>query len=214
LYYVDVSLIGAGVGDRYNIGEDTKLTISGARARGYLLSNTNPELSFSMNEELWLHVDNYFQSTVAAEDSPVEDTVVFGDGFRLYYERSPLVASAQALLNSRDERDNNQSVLARHLFPYYVNCDISYAGGSLESVVLPEVEELITGRDPSEPLDVSDVIGVITSLNADHVDMPIELAVVRHQKDRSLDLLLGKDRVETPRLSGFLPGNITLTRRA
>lgn len=213
LYYVDVEAVGYGVGDRFNIAEDTRLTITGSRARGYRLSATNPELSFSTAEEVWLHVDNYFQLPTA-DDSPANDQAVFGSGFRLHYERSPLVSSAQALLNSREERDNNQSVLARHLFPYYVNCSVSYAGGALESVVLPAIEDLITGRDPNEPLDVSDIVGVVTGMNADHVDLPIELAVLRHNKDRSVDVLVGKDRVETPRLAGFLPGNITLVRRA
>lgn len=214
LYYADVELIGYGVGDSFNLGEDEKLTVSGTRTRGYRLSSTNPETSFSTAEEVWLHVDNYFQPTTAAEDTPTADQTVFGTGFRLYYERSPLVASAQALLNSREERDNNQSVLARHLFPYYVNCAVQYAGGALESVVLPAIENLITGRDPNEPLDVSDILGIVTSLGSDHVDTPIGLAVLRHQKDRSLDVLIGMDRVETPRLAGFLPGNITVTRRA
>jgi hypothetical protein len=214
LYYVDVELIGHGVGDSYNLGEDEKMTVSGTRTRGYRLSSTNPETAFSTAEEVWAHIDNYFQPTSVAEDSPPSDQTVFGSGFRLYYERSPLVSSAQALLNSREERDNNQSVLARHLFPYYVNCAVAYAGGALESVVLPEIENLITGRDPNEPLDVSDIIGVVTGLGADHVDTPIGLAVLRHQKDRSLDVLVGMDRVETPRLAGFLPGNITVTRRA
>lgn len=209
--YGDIELLSWGVGNDFNIESDQKMKITGSWCRGYRLSADNQELTYSMSEVPWIQLNNYYQPPEVSDD-PQNDQVILGSGVRIFYDRSPLVAESQALLGSREERDNNQSVLARHLFPHYVSFDASYTGGSLESVVKPEVEALITGRDPKEPLDVSDIIGIITQFGANHVDTPITLAVLRHAEDRSQDLLLGKDRVETSRLTGFLVGTINLTR--
>lgn len=209
--YGDIELLSWGVGNDFNIDADVKMKIIGSWCRGYRLSAENRELTYSMAEVPWIQLNNYYQPSEVTDD-PANDQVILGSGVRIFYDRSPLVAEAQALLGSREERDNNQSVLARHLLPHYVSFDASYTGGSLESVVKPEVEALITGRDPREPLDVSDIMGIITQFGANHVDTPITLAVLRHAEDRSQDLLLGEDRVETSRLTGFLVGTINLTR--
>lgn len=212
-YFADIEIVSYGVGDQYNVETDTRLAIENYHCRGYRLSSSNPVSSYSTAEEPWMHLDCYFQP-VTADDEGVNDQAVLGGGLRVYYDRSPLVAGVQALANSRSERDNNQSVLARHLYPYYVSFDVSYSGGGLPTALKPKLIDLITGRDPNEPLDVSDIIGILTQFGADRVDMPIELVVVSHDAERKRSIDIGKDRIETPRLSGFLPGTINLNRRA
>lgn len=212
LYYAEGEFLSWGVGNQFNIDSDVHGVLSGHWSRGYSLSCENQELSYSMAEIPWISLGNYFQAPTVSDDMP-NDQVVLGGGIRIYYDRSPLVYSAQALMTSRAEKDNIQSALARHLFPHYVSCTLAYAGGSLPATIKPEITDLITGRDPTEPLDISDIIGVLTQFGATKVDMPVELAVIRHNKDRSQDVLIGKDRVETTRLTGFLPGNIVLNRR-
>lgn len=213
VYYTDVELLSFGVGNEFNIGSNHRFTVGGDYScRGYRLSAEEQELTFSMAEIPWIHMDPFFQKTTE-DDSPRSDQALLGSGARLYYDRSSVVATAQAVLNSKDERDNNESVLARHLFPHYVSFTASYSGGSYESIMQPEIEELITGRNPKEPLDVSDIIGVLTQFGANHVDMPIELVVLKYNEDRTQAIMIGTDRIETSRLTGFLPGNIILTRR-
>ena len=211
LLYKDIELAGFGVGDSFNLTSDRRMTITGHECRGYRLSTVHETTSYSTAEEPWLDVDCFFQPDTV-DDAPANDQTVLGSGLMVTYERSPAVASAQALLNARRSRDNNQSVLARHLYPHYVSFEVSYSGGDSTVAVQSDLEDLITGRDPNEPLDASDVIGEITSHGANHVVTPIELVVLRHKADRSLDVLVGKDRVETDRLSGFLVGNVDLTR--
>lgn len=212
-YFADIEIVSYGVGDQYNVETDTRLAPAKYHCRGYRLSSHNPVLSYSTAEEPWMHLDCYFQP-VTADDEGVNDQAVLGGGLRVYYDRSPLVAGVQALANSRSERDNNQSVLARHLYPYYVSFDVSYSGGALPTALKPSLLDLITGRDPREPLDVSDIIGTVIQFGSNHVDMPIELVVVSHDAERKRSINIGKDRIETPRLSGFLPGTINLNRRA
>jgi hypothetical protein len=211
-YYAEGEFLSWGVGNQFNIDADSHGTLSGHWSRGYYLTCENQELSYSMAEVPWIHIGNFFQAPTVSDDM-FNDQVVLGGGSRVYYDRSPLVSSAQALETSREEKDTIQSALARHLFPHYVNFTVNYAGGTLPATVKPEIIDLMTGRDPREPLDVSDIIGVLTQFGANKVDMPIALAVLKHNEDRSQDLLIGDDRIETTRLTGFLPGNIILNRR-
>lgn len=209
LYYADVELISMGAGDDWNIGPDLSFLLSGWRALGYHLRPDNPVLSFSTKETPIFSATPFIQDP-AVSDSYQQQTPVYGSGVRLAYERDSLVASVQTLAESEDERENNESVLARCMRPCEVFFIVEYQGGLPESEMRVEIEKLVTEK--ADALDVSDIIYRLQQLGATSVQLPVEIGAAYVEQDRTFRLVLAKDRVEVTRLAAFLVGRITLRR--
>jgi hypothetical protein len=107
----------------------------------------------------------------------------------------------------------NESPLGRHLIPHFVRFDLVYAGGSKESEIEPLIEEYITGLDPSDALESSDVQQIVSSKGANSILNPLDLIAVVYGFDRSVLLNRSSDKLTTGRLSAFIPDIINITRK-
>jgi hypothetical protein len=126
------------------------------------------------------------------------------------YRRSPVVSEIQSLANSEDERENNESVLARTMRPCEIFATVSYSGGPTEDAAREQIEALIEAQNTS--LDMSEIVTLLLQLGADSVETPIHLAAAYMNQDRSFSLEIAPDRVDVSRLMAFAIGRLTVKR--
>jgi hypothetical protein len=209
LYYADVELMALGAGDEWNLPPDQSFELSAWRCLGYVLHPDNDVLSFSTRETPILSSSPYIQDP-AVSDGYDSQTGVYGSGLRLEYDRDPAVSALQQLADSADERENNESVLARCVRPCEVFLTVEYSGGLAEDEMRTEIEKLIEVQE--ESLDVSEIIYRLQQLGATAVQLPVEIGAAYARQDRSYNLVMAKDHVTVTRLAAFLIGRLTLRR--
>jgi hypothetical protein len=90
---------------------------------------------------------------------------------------------------------------------------ISYTGGSLPSVVTPDIENHINGLYPEDYLQTDDIVKILKDRGASYIQSPVDVMAVVHRRDRSVYLDWSRDRINVGRLAAFIPTNISLTRR-
>lgn len=212
LYYFDVQLVSEGTGDQYNLVGDLPMTVEGYRSDGYYLETEDPNLSFSPIERPILRLSPSVLQ-VGVSDDPANATLLVGQNLQVNYSKSSLVDNVNSFALSDTERVINQSPLVRHLIPHFVRFNLTYAGGSKEEVILPDIEKFIKALFPRDYLDSSDLQKIVLNRGAMSVDNPIDLIAVVHQADRTVLLERSQDKLNTGRLAAFIPDVISLKRR-
>jgi hypothetical protein len=91
---------------------------------------------------------------------------------------------------------------------------VEYVGGSSESEILPELETLVRNTLPSDPLEASELQGVVLGRGATSVKNPLDIVAIVHHPDRKVRMSWSQDSVTTGRLAAFIPDRVKLTRRA
>jgi hypothetical protein len=211
LYYFDVELVSLGMGDLFNLVKGQVLVVRDYRSDGYYLSTDNPTTSFSPVESINLHVSRSIVE-VGADDSPVNATQISGQQLSVSYEYSASVQSNQNLQTAESSRVICQSPLARNLVPHFVRFDLTYRGGSKETVIQPLINSYINGVDPGDAVESSDLQQIVLSKGANSISNPIDLVAVVHDLDRTVYLHRSQDKLTTGRLAAFVPDVIKLTR--
>lgn len=213
LYYVDLEVVSRGTGDIYNLARDSALSNSGAYIEGYELRTRTPETSFSTEEDVEMVVSRTVHS-VGSNDDEEEATPLTGMGLAIEAQGADLVAQAQALLLTDQERDICANPLARALYPHFVHLDLRYAGGPLASELTTTLETAIRSWPPDEPLESSWFSEKTRGMGATSVDNPITLYVVVYTPDRGVVLEKSQNSVNYQGLAAFYPGELRLTRSA
>jgi len=211
LYFFDVELISEGAGDFWNIDSGQQLMVAGYRSDGWYLTTEDENLTFSEVEEPSLVISRSILEP-GVEDDPQNATQITGQNIQIEYDRSSTVGLVQSFASSEVERVVCSNPLSRHLLPHFVRFDMTYTGGSRESVVVPEVEKYIRELFPVDSLDSSDVQKRATDRGATYVQNPIDLIAIVHNVDRSVWAQRSQDRLSTGRLSAFIPDRLNITR--
>lgn len=212
LYYFDVELVSEGTGNAWNIPAGEALRATGYDADGYYLTTDDANLSFSPAERPRMVLSRSILE-VGVSDDPDNATQLSGQNIQINYERTSLVSSVHNFLTAETERVVNASPLARHLTPFFVRADITYTGGSKESVVQPDVEKYIKEVFPNDTLEVSDLEKILSDRGATSIDNPINLLAVVHNFDRSITVERSQSGLNTGRLAAFIPDRVVLTRK-
>jgi len=213
LYYWDVELFSEGPGDAWNLPVGVPMEFEGVKGDGYALRTEDPNTSFSSLESVRMTVSR-FVLPEGVDDSPLNAVQIPGQALRVNYEYSEVISTLQGVASSDTERPINASPLARHLLPHFVRCDVEYVGGSSESEILPELETLVRNTLPSDPLEASELQGVVLGRGATSVKNPLDIVAIVHHPDRKVRMSWSQDSVTTGRLAAFIPDRIKLTRRA
>lgn len=211
LYFFDVELVSEGTGDQWNITADLLMTVEGYESDGYFLTTDDPNLTFSPVERARLHLSRTILE-VGVSDDPSNATQLSGQNLQLNYDQSSLVGSVSNFVTADTERVVCASPLARHLIPHFVRFDLFYIGGPKESELVPALEDLINGVDPSEFLTVSAIEAETMGKGASAITNPLELVAVVHNVDRTVSLDRSKDKINTGRLAAFLPDLLNVKR--
>ena len=212
LFYVDVELVSEGTGDAWNIPAELPMSLSGYESDGYWLTTDDPNLSFSPVEPLRLRLSRSILEVGVADD-PENATQLSGQNIQIAYERSTLVLGTHNFVTAETERVICSSPLARHLVPYFVRFDVSYAGGSKPTEITPSVEKYIRELSPDDFLEVSDIQGLLSAKGASSITNPVTLVAIIHNADRSVSVERSQNRLNTGRLAAFIPDAINITRR-
>jgi len=211
LYYADFELVSEGIGDAWNIAADIQMTAEGYVSDGYYLTTDNDTLTFSLVEKPKLIISKSILEE-GVDDAPANATQIVGQNLLVTYERSQLVADAQAFALAETERVVNENPLVRHLIPHFVRLSLTYTGGSREDIILSDINKYILNRFPADPLEVGDINGIIKNRGASYVRNPIDLIALVHQIDRSIQAARSQDSLTTGRLASFIPDIINVVR--
>lgn len=211
LFYFDLELVSEGTGNLWNITADLRMTAFGFSSDGYYVTTNDPNLSFSPIEKARLHLSKSFLD-IGVSDDPENATQLSGQNIQINYERSTLTGNVNNFLMAESERVINESPLARHLAPKFVRFDLRYIDGSREGEVIPEVERLIKGVFPGDPLEVSDIEKVVLDKGATSIQNPLQLIAAVHAPDRSISLERSENALNIGRLSAFIPDVLNITR--
>lgn len=221
LYYATVEAVSVFPGDRYNISNGIELEITGQISDGYRLTTDNETTSYSRAEEIKAQISRTIL-LVGSSDSPEEYVQLSGQNVQIAYERSPLVDEVQSFCNSAFRRVLNQEILVRHLLPYYVSLNWSYAGGASEPDMTRAISEALDAIAGGQELEVGDLVELVRRRQATSVYTPDTessngrsaplLLVVRHEIDRKVRASLVRDIVTTVRTQRYLPDDVRLKR--
>ena len=213
LFYMDVEVVSKGTGDVYNLPADAALTPRAYRAEGYELTTSTPELGFSTEEQVGLVLSRVVHN-VGTNDDAEEGTPLTGVGLSIQAQGSELVAQAQSLLASDQQRDICANPLARGLLPHIVYFDLRYTGGPLEADLETVLSTELKAWPPDEPFEASWISERTRQLGATSVSNPLTLFVAVFHPDRTITLEKSQDQVNIDGLAAFYPGNLRLTRSA
>lgn len=213
LYYFDVELVSEGTGDAWNIDADLQMTAEGYRSDGYYLTTDDENLTFSTVERPKLVLSRSILES-GVDDDPVNALQLTGQSIQVTYDRSALVSDVQGYVSSDVERVVCASPLSRHLIPHFVRFDLTYTGGSKESVVVPEIEEYVRALYPIDELESSDVQKIVLDRGATSIDNPLDLITIVHYPDRTVYATRSQDALTTGRLAAFIPDVLNITRSA
>lgn len=199
LHYFDVEIRSVNVGNEYNLADQTKLSSVGHYGHGWKLVTENSATSFSTVEKLSLSLTPIiYQDTL--ED--VEGEFYLADkSFEVSYLNAESVIAAQTLLSVDDNRVVNNNPLARAIPPAEVHLTLPYAGGSSEALIKNDLKLLIDDRQPGVVLSTSEVGGIMARRSVTALKAAIELAAVRYNVDRSVDMVRSIDRLDVGRIN-------------
>ena len=211
LYYFDVELVSEGSGDLWNIDAKLQLFVDVFRSDGYYLTTDDSNLTFSSIERPKLVISKSILEE-GVDDSPANATQIVGQNILVTYERSQLVANAQAFVTAETERVECESALVRHLIPHFVRFDLRYVGGSTEELVVRDTEQYIRGLFPEDALESSDLQKVVTDRGATSINNPLDLIAIVHQVDRVIQATRSQNALTTGRLAAFIPDILNIQR--
>lgn len=211
LYYADIEVVSMGPGDEFNIVKGIQLDVEGHQSDGYLLSNEDNNLTFSVYEELRMQIGRRLLIP-GNTDIPDNMTQVSQQNIQINYERSPLVSQVQDFVNSELDRVLCANILVRHLLPHFVQFDMTYQGGSKASIVIDDMTDLIDGLLPDEVLEASALANIAKRRGATRVEMPITLVGVVHGNDRDIRVERSQDAISRGRLATFIVDNLNVVR--
>jgi len=212
LYYADIEVVSYGAGDEFNIEADLQLEVENHKSDGYRLSNDDEDLTFSIYEEPSMIISRRVL-TPGSTDSPENTTQISQQNIQVNYERSELTEEVQRFASSELDRVLCASIVVRHLVPHFVQFELVYQGGSQESVIESDLEDLIDGLLPDEVLEASAIGNIPRRRGAERVEMPITLLGVVHNVDRTIQIDRSEDAISRGRLATFIPDALSITRQ-
>lgn len=212
LFYFDVELISLGTGDQWNVDRGLQMRATGYRSDGYYLTTEDASTSFSAIESVGLVLSRTLLEN-GVDDDPQNATQISGQNIQVTYERAPLINDLQNFIGSEVERVVCSSPLSRYLIPHFVRFDVSYIGGSRESVIVPEVEQHIRDIYPQGALESSSIQKIVMNRGATSITNPLDLIAIVHYTDRTVYASRSQNSLSTGRLAAFIPDRLNIVRR-
>ena len=207
LYYASFSGIAGSNGVAGNIADETELTpvtgVSSYFAEGYTLANLDSELSYSSKERPYLRVTRY-----------VNDDKDFGSistayAVRVNYAYAEGFSDIQDYVEDEDNRPVGEDILIRHMLPSYVFIDTTTDLGadSSETAII----DFLLAKDPTEDLELSDVVNELYASGAEYVAMPFSALVLNCSRTRTWTAEVVTDTDTTDRIHHYIADEDSIT---
>lgn len=171
--------------------------------------------------------------------APTEESLIvfskdlLNRSFKITYDHESRLQSVQDYVESASDRSIAADLLVRHFVPVYLSFDIVYDVLSENETVAPTADELlvlvqdyINSYDTTE-FEVSQLVSFLfTTGYAANVSLPLYVRAAIYNTDGSIEEQTSEnviapnfeampsysEKILTPRVCGYLPGTITITR--
>lgn len=197
LYYFDVEVEALLTGTSGNKSANTLFEASGVVTEGWSLKTTDSVTSFSVLELPYLQVTEWVNDTTDIFEAFTAPAI------RISYEYTSIVADVQAFADSDTERIVAEDVLIRHFVPSYIRTSMSVRGIST-TASKAAIVDFIDSLDPTEDLEVSDIIDTLYTAGATKVLLPETLVALTQSRDRSWSMTYDRDSLVSSRIQHFI----------
>lgn len=169
----------------------------GVVSEGWTLKTTRSVLSYSTRELPYLQVTDYVN-----DDTELGVTFT-APALRISYEYAGDLQDIQAFADDPANRIVAEDVLIRHFVPSYVRTSMTVEGLSSEASKDAAVA-YINALDPTDDLEVSDVVNDQYQTGADYVMLPLVLTALTQNRDRTWTGTFSEDTLESSRIQHFI----------
>jgi hypothetical protein len=177
------------------VTEGQQLSVAGYRSFGYDIQVDADLLAYSYStaekvaiQTTSIILEDDATSTVEAIGLPGVDVVV-------QYEHSPLARSIQEYVLSPTVRVANHNPLVRHYLPAYALMAITYTGTVGDAELLQKVSAYLGSLYPNLPLEVFDLVTILSRAGADYVEFPQQVSFLTYGPDRVVRVVRSEDVV-------------------
>jgi len=190
-YYADIAMTSKAP---YTLATDIRVkngTMSGYTSLGYEVLTNNTSLSFSPLEEIRLSVTGTMLYDTATDASiPLALVGAFVD---VAYERSNTVAALDAYLKQPSARVVCNSPLGRMFRPAVPVISINFTGSTAPRIITDAIAAYIRSKYPNMPATVFDIVGLVSRLSAQTMEMPVSIGALDIGFDRVERLIMAEN---------------------
>jgi hypothetical protein len=200
LFYFDVEVEDSATGAGGDVAAGTDFVASGVVSEGWTLKTTNSVTSYSTRELPYFQVSAWVNDTTNIAEDFTAPAV------RLSYDYAASLGPIQDFVDDEANRIVAEDVLVRHFTPTFVM-------SSWQTTVDAEDEfvDFINALDPTEDLEVSDLVDVAYGLGATKVALPVTLVGLVQDRSRSWTLTFSQDSLTSSRTQHFIAGRTTVS---
>jgi hypothetical protein len=197
MYFVDFEVQTTDTGTVGNIPIGSFLRPQFVNSEGWTLKTVYSVLSYSTRELPYLQVSEWVNDTTRLFVTFTAPAV------RVSYEYAGQLADIQAFADDPANRIVSEDVLIRHFVPSYVRGNWAVNGLDLD-VAKETMVSYINALDPTEDLEVSDVVNSLYQAGATHVLLPATLTKLTQNRDRTWDGAYDQDTLGSSRIQHFI----------
>ena len=159
-------------------------------SRGYYLSTTDEDVSFSGKEECFIIADSLWTASGEVSDTILElsDTAYLVD---LGIEAS----AVQGYMDSRDVRVLCADPLVRTFCPSYVYFTVTTDSAGDSRAAAEAIKDFIEGLEPEDELIVSEFEKFLHRNGISNYKHPIFILILTHDIDRTISMTIDQDRI-------------------
>jgi hypothetical protein len=197
LFYWDVEVVStvAGASGIREIGDE--LVDLGAFSEGWKLKALQTALTYSTKELPYLRLTEWVNDDI---DLTLISTAY---ALRLNYDHADSLSGVQEFVDADDNRIVGEDLLIRHYLTAYVRGEFVVV--DLDSVSAKKiVVSFINALDPTERLEISDLVNALYDAGATYVQLPVTLVALRQDVSRSWSVTISQDSLESNRVQHFL----------
>lgn len=199
LYYFDVAVVAILNGVGGNLPAETIFTPAGVASEGWSLRTTKSVLSFSTRELPYIEFTPWVNDTTDLND------VGTAYAIRVNYEYASTVSAMQEFVDDPSNRVVGEDILIRHFLPAYVRGSFAFKGSAASTAVVTRIGDFLLDLDPTEDLEVSDLVTDLKDIGVTKVTLPVTLVGLVQAADRTWTAVITQDVLTSSRVQHFLP---------
>lgn len=198
LYFLDVQVEDFLTGAAGNAAAGQQYTATNVSSEGWSLRSTRSVHSYSTRDQ------PYFTITEWVNDTTQLFVTFTAPALRLSYEFASTLADIQDFADDEANRIVAEDVLIRHFFPSYVRSTWTVSGDITATDAKAALVSFINALDPTEALEVSDLVDDLYAEGATRVALPVTLVGLAQGRDRSWDLKFSEDALASSRVQHYI----------
>jgi len=198
LYFFDIQVEDLISGSGGNQDANQQFAANNVNSEGWSLKSTESVHSYSTRDQPYFSITNWVNDTTRL-------FVTFtAPALRLSYEFASSIADIQDFADDDANRIVSEDVLIRHFLPAYVRSDWTVSGNITTTSAKDAIVAFINALDPTEDLEVSDLVDDLYAGGATKVMLPVTLVGLSQGRDRQWDLEFSEDALTSSRIQHYV----------